>query len=110
KSKFAYEIASALEINPDWLIAGKGPMLFSLPVDTSLQPKVPLLTWPQIIDWLNNSEAFKKTLDNYINLASIAPPSSFAVRVNDTSMIPRFEINTVLIIDPLLEAKPGDFV
>jgi SOS-response transcriptional repressor LexA len=109
KSKFAYEIASALEINPDWLIAGKGPMLFSLPLETSLQPKVPLLTWHQIIDWLNN-EAFKKTVDHFINITNIAPPSCFAVKVNDTSMIPRFEINTVLVIDPLLEAKSGDFV
>lgn len=110
KSKFAYEIATALEVNPDWLIAGKGPMLFSLPTDTSLQQKAPLLAWSHVIDWLNTEEAFRKAEDNFVTLSSGAPLNSFAVKVNDTSMIPRFEINTVLIIDPSLETKSGDFV
>ncbi len=107
KSKFAYEIAAALEVNAEWLVTGKGPMLFALPAE---HPKVPLLLWHQVGNWLNKNKTFTVNADNFVNISSIAPPNSYALKVNDTSMIPRFEINTILVIDPSSEARPGDFV
>lgn len=108
KSKFSYEIAIALEINPNWLIAGKGPMqdLNEIKVSTSTQPKVPLLSWDGALDLKNHIS----NANDYIHITTELKSQCYALRVFDTSMVPRFEIGSILIIDPELEPKNGDFV
>ena len=112
KSKFAYEIATALGVNPNWLIAGKGPVfdLSSMSNTTSNQPKVPLLDWNNIIVWLNQESTHPQKADKYIFVTNDQSTRNFAIRIADTSMIPRFEIGTVLIIDPELKPNINDFV
>jgi SOS-response transcriptional repressor LexA len=112
KSKFAYEIATALEINPNWLIAGKGAMR-DLEIGTDRifsQQKILLLSWSNITKWLDQNLRTKLQGQESISVTAKTGLSSFALKITDTSMIPRFEPGTILIIDPELKAKEGDFV
>lgn len=76
-----------------------------------MQAKVPLLSWSQINNWIIGHISISSINGNDFILTTYEPtPKSYALKVNDTSMIPRFEVNTILILDPTLDAKHGDFV
>jgi len=112
KSKFAYEIALALEINPTWLIAGKGSADFKNTNNTvdSSSLKVPLLDLNTIASWLNQTNESLSQPQEFTYAAAPIAAHSYAVRITDTSMIPRFEVNTILVVDPDLKPENGDFV
>lgn len=112
KSKFAFEIAIALGVNPNWLIAGRGPMLdlSNIHHTSPSQPKVPLLGWNNIMNWLNKSDDLSQQETKFIFITNEPTPASYALSIVDTSMIPRFEIGTTLVIDPSLKPNNGDFV
>ncbi len=113
KSKFSYDIAEAMNINVDWLVTGKGDMLFEESSEKQhylpQQKAVPILQWNQIDSWLH------KTLDNHdikgwTSIAANISPRSYALILKDNSMLPRFDAETTVIIDPDMSLRPPCFV
>lgn len=69
---------------------------------------IPLLNWEQVIHWPTKMATItaKTTVPTEVNVSQKA----FALRVKDTTMLPRFPENTLLIIDPDQQATDRDFV
>ena len=113
KSKFAYDIAHALNIDVEWLIEGKGDMLTKKSAIEQLQLTqkiMPILGWNQISAWLNN-ELSKESIKNWTTITHKSrSDSSFALKLKDNSMFPRFDSDTTIVIDPKMQIKHCCFV
>lgn len=110
KSKFTCEIAEALNIDFLWLASGKGtvPKKIDLSKNESL---VPLLSFEQIREWKVQKKEMEITkINKWIPVDEEASLGEFAVEINDRSMAPRFDLNTIIIIEPIKEAILQGFV
>lgn len=108
RSKFASDIADALGINMEWLLTGRGPMMIEAPaLDTIM--KVPLISWSSIYGWLDGKKDDLSNSD-YITTRYSFDPNSFSLKMNDSSMTPRFDIGTILVIEPSENFHENDFV
>ena len=98
KSKFTYSIADALGINGTWLATGNGTMLYEDDPAYQLlqeQQKIPLVEWTQLNNHLPDTQPTQ-----WILTSTQHSIKTFAVKMNDKSMWPRFDQNTLLIVDP----------
>ncbi len=112
KSKFAYDIAEALGISVDWLVASKGEMMLKESPEQRLlseQKVVPILDWNQINAWLSH-KLDKFTLANWTTIHEKLSDNSYALKLKDNSMFPRFDSETVIVIDPTISPTPPCFV
>jgi len=103
KSKFTFDIAEALNIDVSWLATGKG----KIPTATQLENRgktIPALTFEQIRE--------QKIFCKKINLEKIeiwipvnedTDSNSFAAIINDKSMAPQFDLDTIIILETLNE-------
>lgn len=100
KSKFTFDIAEALEIDVSWLATGKGnpPTLFNK--SEVVKNKIPLLTYNQIRDWKIYKKLNKPFTSSWIPVCDDINLDSYALVLNDRSMAPRFDLDTIIIIDP----------
>lgn len=105
-SRFTYLIAESLGINHAWLAAGVGTIF---PVDSpdDKQYKIPLFSMNDCDDYFEG-----KQLDtNHIkHIFTNTSPNNLALIVEDTSMEPRFEKGTILIVDRNSKYQDNDFV
>lgn len=76
-----------------------------------LSGKVPLISWVQAGDWahaadlLAPGEAFE-----WIDTTVTMQAHTFALRVTGDSMEPDFPAGMILVVEPEMDAQPGDFV
>ncbi len=116
KSSFTYEIADALKINSVWLGCGDGPMQLEDDLDTQLissQKRVPILDWKQINCWTNQDKEVNNTsvsINEWILTNSDVGENGFAFRLHDKSMHPRFDQDTIVIVNPEKTPQNKDFV
>lgn len=127
-SRFTPKIATALNVNPQWLADGDSSMLFQedLKSDTYTHNKIPILQPDQVKSLIR-----KQTKIQFNQLVALSSPSvylpnleitqwiwtntkfganSYALKIKDQAMSLRFEENTFIIIDPDRQPKDGDFV
>lgn len=111
-SRFTYLIADALSLNGVWLATGEGTMLYEDDPTYQLmqsQHRIPLLEWPEIYQWTQQTSK-----NNHSNQWILADDNqnqnAFAVKMNDKSMWPRFEKNTLLIINSSQSPTDQSFV
>lgn len=112
------ELAKRYNVNPHWLATGKGEMTAFVAREQSpefgpnIGGKVPLISDVQ-------AGAFKDHVDNFHpgdggmeQIPTTVPVKryTFALRVAGDSMEPEFREGMILVIEPELEAMPGDFV
>lgn len=112
KSKFAYDIAQALNINVDWLVTGKGEMMLKESPEQRLlseQKVVPILQWGQIDTWLN-AGIDRQTITTWTTVHEKFSKKAFALRLKDNSMFPRFDSDTLIIVEPEKHPIPPCFV
>jgi transcriptional regulator with XRE-family HTH domain len=110
KSKFTCEIAEALNIDFLWLASGKGavPKKIDLLKNERL---VPLLSFEQIREWKVQKKEMEITkISKWIPVDEEASSGEFAVEINDRSMAPRFDLNTIIIIEAIKETILQGFV
>ena len=107
RSRFAFEIADALGVNLDWLIAGKGRMMEKAGVQETTN--IPLINWTDIRNWVSTNRKEIKPVGNISSQVSFSQ-ESYALKMVDSSMTPRFEVDTTLIVDPEITAHENDFV
>lgn len=101
KSKFAFEIAEALNIDFAWLATGKG----IAPEKSELvknENSIPLLSFEQIKEWkLAGKKMDLSKINSWISMDEEVNSNSFAVEINDRAMAPRFDLYTIIIIEPI---------
>lgn len=111
-SKYTYLIADALKINPIWLATGSGDShteeeaaLFSH------SHKVPLLHYNELKKIIKNeNEFFELTPNQWLSSNLELSQKSYAIRLNDKSMFPRFDEGVILIFDAEAEIKEGSII
>lgn len=108
RSKFAFDIADALGINIDWLLTGQGKMKEKDAYDHVT--KIPIIEPENICKWIDSNEQY--SVESYYSTMQqiYLDKKCYAIKINDSSMAPRFEIGTVLIVDPSLSPNENDFV
>ena len=109
KSKFAFHIADALGINSDWLIAGKGRMTDADNASIKNSVKIPVIDWSNIRKWVEEKN-YSVNVSHYINTQLDSPEHFYGLKMLDASMSPRFEVGTLLIVDPVVSAQENDYV
>ncbi len=102
-----FELANKLNINTQWLFSGIGKITQTVrvkepPTKDSLEwTKVPILTWEEAGKWNDVVKIIhKKRNIDYMWTGTEVGCNSYALIVKDDSMIPRYEKDSILIIDP----------
>lgn len=73
--------------------------------------RVPLISWVQAGDWAHAADLLQPGEGfEWIDTSVTVRPHTFALRVEGDSMEPEFVAGTVLVVEPEMEAYPGDFV
>lgn len=111
-------IAKALNVNPDWLETGRGPMYFE-PIDQEGESRsdregtVPLIPLQQASEYFNASATGTPFTGDIVEW-KVCPVShsrrAFALRIENVSMTPDFVAGDIIFIDPQREARSGSFV
>lgn len=70
--------------------------------------RIPLLDYAQAARWtgVDPSDEIRETVMTELE----HPPSTFALKIRGDSMEPEFRAGDVVVIDPTISPKPGDFV
>jgi hypothetical protein len=69
---------------------------------------VPILNWNQINAWINGH--LKTQLSNWTAAHKNLGNHLYALKLKDNAMFPRFDSNTIVIIDPKLVPTHNSFV
>lgn len=113
-SKFTFEIAAALEIDPIWLATGKGCMLPEQDPYKKIvnaQHKIPILSEKEIIRLcLENKDINDLTVEQWILSDACKESKCFGYLLKDKSMTPRFDENTIIVLNPNKIPQNMDFV
>jgi len=122
----AYKVAAYFSVNPEWVLAGKGPKQKkselvitqnSTQDEVNIAPgpivhgKVPLISWVQaghaveVVDLLHLGEGF-----DLIDTTCQIRRHTYALRVQGDSMSPDFPEGCIIVVEPEMEPIPGDYV
>lgn len=72
---------------------------------------VPLISWVQAGDWSEATDLMQPGVaEDWIETGVKVLAHTFALRVRGDSMEPEFVDGTILVVEPELEANPGDYV
>ncbi len=71
---------------------------------------IPIISWVIAGKWHEVSRSFQSEDADEWTDSDVQGKSVFALRVKDDSMEPEFVEGDVIIINPHIEARPGDFV
>ena len=73
--------------------------------------KIPVIGSIAVGKWCSSADAFDpKDADEWINAPDKVGPRAFVFRIEGISMEPKFSEGDKVVIDPTLEAQPGNFV
>ena len=114
KSSFTYEIADALKINSLWLGSGDGLMQSEASPNEELvssQKRTPILDWKQVKQLVGDEASnILVSAKEWLLTSSNIGENGFAFRLHDRSIYPRFDQETVIIVNSNKEPKNKDFV
>lgn len=114
KSSFTYEIADALKINSLWLGSGDGLMQLEANPNEELvssQKRTPILDWKQVKQLVGDEASnILFSAKEWLLTSSSIGENGFAFRLHDRSIYPRFDQETVIIVNSDKEPKNKDFV
>lgn len=106
-TKRILEIATKLNVNAQWLLSGIGHInpnvkIKDFPIETSPNwTKVPILTWEDAGRWAKVFKSLNQRKNiNWAWAETEIGCNSYALIVKDDSMLPRYEPESILIIDP----------
>ncbi|STX50943.1 phage repressor [Legionella busanensis] len=112
------QLARALEVSPAFLMCLSDDKQGALKKSPGLGALIPILTYQQACNPIHTIDQIKEpSYSEKLDLIPIAPKLServseyaFALEVQDSSMTPEFRVGDILIVDPQLLPKPGDFI
>jgi len=111
-SRFTFEIAQALDVNPEWLATGKKPIyLPTSPTEAFLENKalIPIFDFTQLSLLEKNNFHFDAVPHNNMSIVQAKHKSCFGLIMPDNSMFPIFNNGAVLVINPNEELKINDY-
>lgn len=104
-TKRIFDIAQQLQVNPQWLLFGIGNISNEVPNELADGPpgwlRVPVLTWEEAGRWelvIPNKHTLPKK--NWIWTEADIGKNTYALIVENDDMLPRYEPNSILIVDP----------
>lgn len=103
KSRHVNEIAAYLNVNPTWLATGKLSSGSHYATQITAVSQIPIIAWSTI-------ENANYNLDEQINGVFDHGDLSYALKMTDDSMSPRFEQGDILLISKSTEAVVGDYI
>ena len=111
-SRYSTKIAEILGVNPAWLATGQGtPYDPTVPIHvegvTVRAAQVPLLTEDDVPAFLAGKHIAK---GGVVITDRVHSPGAFALAIAGESMAPRFKHGDTVVIDPMIDPEPGDFV
>lgn len=106
--KYVNEIATALEINPEWLLLGKGARQTHLEADVGIT-RIPIVPMQNIPDFLHTKNIDFSNAYTHITTHSNLH-SYFATILENSSMEPLFNHGTLLIFNSEIKPKNGDYI
>lgn len=124
KGRYLNDLAAALGVSVDWLLTGKdedaasvaeSPLMGYRNVEPAVIPqtgRVPILSYVQAGQWREMCEqasAFDGNVE-YVTASVDIGPCGFGLWVRGNSMEPRFSEGDLLLADPDVLPKPGDYV
>ena len=105
--KYVTEIATALEIRPEWLLFGKGSRQ-SLSEESTDIARIPILHLINIPLFTQKNSL--NLTDEFTHITSGSASSCFATILENSCMEPLFNRGTLLIFNSLAKPKNGDYV
>lgn len=105
--KYVNEIATALEVRPEWLLFGKGGRQ-SLSEEVADIARIPILSLDNIPLFTKNHS--HNLTDEFTHITSSSASSCFATVLENSCMEPLFNRGTLLIFNSSSEPKNGDYV
>lgn len=103
-TKLTRELEKALELEPYFLDTDHNVEEISLKNNTK---KIPILSWVQAG---NPQSVGDMDFSDWLLVDNTLSDSCFALKVKGDSMIPEFNEGDIVVINPSIRAKPGDFV
>lgn len=104
------DLSTVLECDLLWLLRGKGSSSNVIPASIGAN-KVPLISYVQAGTWTGIDDLKESTGDfNYIYTFIDTSDDAFALEIKGDSMEPDFKAGDVIIIDPHIEPRAGEFV
>ena len=121
-------VAEILGVNALWLAEGRGPkqpgslppqpakgtpqaLLAGLSPAPERTGRVPLISWVQAGEWAHAADLLQPgEAYEWIDTSVAVQAHTFALRVEGDSMEPEFAPGTILVVEPELDAYPGDYV
>lgn len=71
---------------------------------------IPVLSYVQAGRWTSVDTRPEGDIQEMISTNLDCPPSTFAMRLRGDSMEPKFSQGDIIVVSPLLQPQPGDFV
>lgn len=102
-------IAEKLQVNVEWLTYGTSPINNEPLPNAAINrwKRIPIISWEQA----GNYNTFDvQRADEWTWTDIETGPRTFALRVKDDSMMPRYELGAILVVDPDQEAKHRNIV
>lgn len=124
KGRYLNDLAAALGVTVDWLLAGGGdtptPLVEQhIPGYHNVEPavmlpgkRIPILSYVQAGNWREMCEQASNFDGNveFVTASSEIGPYGFGLWLRDDSMVPLFKEGDLIIVDPDEGPQPGDYV
>ncbi len=115
-SNTARRLEKALNLQDGYMDQLHGESVSSTVCSSVPKGQVPIISWAQAGNWPHIADHFQPNeAKDYIATTMQAQPRTYAVRVEGDSMVnptgwPSFPEGMIIIVEPELDAAPGDFV
>ncbi|WCH28840.1 LexA family protein [Aeromonas salmonicida] len=120
KGRYLNDLAAALGVTVDWLLAGSGdgpeqPIPGYHNVEPAVIPqgkRIPVISYVQAGNWREMCEQ-ATTFDGnveYVTASVDIGPCGFGLWLRGDSMLPQFKEGDLIIVDPDEVPQPGDYV
>ncbi|HHQ4900482.1 TPA: S24 family peptidase [Aeromonas veronii] len=124
KGRYLNDLAAALGVTVDWLLAGSGdtptPLVEQhIPGYHNVEPavmlpgkRIPILSYVQAGNWREMCEQASNFDGNveFVTASSEIGPYGFGLWLRGDSMVPLFKEGDLIIVDPDEGPQPGDYV
>lgn len=116
RANTAIKLEAATGVRASWLVTGEGPKMSGSAAGNVSQSEVgtiriPLINYVQAGVWTTVYDNFQPgDADEFLLTSMDLSEHAFALEIKGDSMLPEFKPGDRVIIDPLVQPNPGDYV
>lgn len=110
-SRFTFELARALNVRPEWLATGSGPVAIEEdPLYSAITKykSIPVLNIEDVMQWKEINKI--KWHDDFIMIEKTSGENTFAFKIADAAMKPVFNKGNIVIVTADKSPSDGDLV